>query len=227
MGDRRNHQFGDASHDCSDECQSEQQSHRPGILKGDNIIAAPLYQIVGFANDYRASDTASLNTSSNIVKITGSGCLKTPGGLGTYYADAITAAQNALVAEQAARVVAGGQGGTNVIVLLTDGGATSTSAQMGPLKSASNECAAAVTAARTAAAAGTEVYAVYYDDNGTSSTCTTDTGSYAGAAPNGACYALQQLADAPGTTAGTHVNDPAKFYSADGTASPCPSKNHN
>ena len=87
----------------------------PGILKGDNIIAAPLYQIVGFANDYRTSDTASLNTSSNIVKITGSGCLKTPGGLGTYYADAITAAQNALVAEQAARVAAGGQGGTNVI----------------------------------------------------------------------------------------------------------------
>ena len=95
----------------------------PGVLKGDTIIAAPLYQIVGFGNDYRTSDTASLNTSSNIVKITGSGCLKTPGGLGTYYADAITAAQSALVTEQAARVAAGGQGGTNVIVLLTDGNA--------------------------------------------------------------------------------------------------------
>jgi Flp pilus assembly protein TadG len=192
----------------------------PGILQGDTIIAAPLYQIVGFANDYRTSDTASLNTSSNIVKITGSGCLKTPGGLGTYYADAISAAQNALVTEQAARVAAGGQGGTNVIVLLSDGSATATSAQMGPLKSASNECAAAVTAAQAAAAAGTEVYAVYYDDNGTSSTCSTDTGSYAGAAPNGACYTLQQLASAP------YVNDPAKFYSTDGTASPCPSKNN-
>jgi hypothetical protein len=198
----------------------------PGILQGDTIIAAPLYQVVGFANDYRTSDTASLNTSSNIVKITASGCLKTPGGLGTYYADAISAAQNALVTEQAARIAAGGQGGTNVIVLLSDGSATATSAQMGPLKSASNECAAAVTAAQAAAAAGTEVYAVYYDDNGTSSTCSTDTGSYAGAAPNGACYALQQLANAPGTTAGTYVNDPAKFYSTDGTASPCPSKNN-
>jgi hypothetical protein len=198
----------------------------PGILQGDTIIAAPLYQVVGFANDYRTSDTAALNTSSNIVKITGSGCLKTPGGLGTYYADAISAAQNALVTEQAARVAAGGQGGTNVIVLLSDGSATATSTQMGPLKSASNECAAAVTAAQAAAAAGTEVYAVYYDDNGTSSTCSTDTGSYAGAAPNGACYTLQQLASAAGTTAGTYVNDPAKFYSTDGTASPCPSKNN-
>ena len=198
----------------------------PGVLKGDTIIAAPLYQIVGFGNDYRTSDTAPLNTSSNIVKITGSGCLKTPGGLGTYYTDAITAAQNALVTEQAARVAAGGQGGTNVIVLLTDGSATSTAAQMGPLKSASNECAAAVTAAQTAAAAGTRVYAVYYDDNGTSSTCTTDTGSYAGAAPNGACYTLQQIANSPGATAGTYLNDPAKFYSTDGTASPCPSKNN-
>ena len=70
-----------------------------GILKGDTIIAAPLYQIVGFANDYRASDTAAtLTAGSNIVKATAQGCLGTPGGLGTYYADAITAAQTALVA---------------------------------------------------------------------------------------------------------------------------------
>ncbi len=198
----------------------------PDILKGDTIIVAPLYQIVGFANDYRTSDTASLNTGSNIVKITGSGCLKTPGGLGTYYADAITAAQNALVAEQAARTAAGGPAGTNVMVLLTDGNASSSSAQMGPLKSTSNECAAAVAPAQAAAAAGTMVYAVYYDDNGTGGTCSNDTGSYAGAAPDGACYTLQQIANAPGTTTGTYVNDPAKFYSTDGTASPCPSKNN-
>jgi Flp pilus assembly protein TadG len=199
----------------------------PGVLLGDMIVAAPLYQIVGFGNDYRTSDTASsLNSSSNIVKITGSGCLGTPGGLGTYYADAISAAQSALVAEQAARVAAGGQGGTNVIVLLTDGNASSSSTQMGPLKSTSNECQAAVTAAQTAAAAGTKVYTVYYDDNGTGSTCPNDTGSYTGAAPDGACYTLQQLANSPGTTTGTYVNDPAKFYSTDATSSPCPSNNN-
>jgi Flp pilus assembly protein TadG len=198
----------------------------PGVLLGDMIVAAPLYQIVGFGNDYRTSDTASLNTSSNIVKITGSGCLKTPGGLGTYYADAISAAQSALVAEQAARVAAGGQSGTNVIVLLTDGNASSSSTQMGPLKSTSNECQAAVIAAQTAAAAGTKVYAVYYDDNGTSSTCPNDTGSYTGAAPDGACYTLQQIANSPGATSGSYVNDSALFYSTDGTSSPCPSNNN-
>jgi Flp pilus assembly protein TadG len=202
-----------------------------GIVAGDTIVVAPLYEIVGFGNDYRTSDTAtSLNSSSNIVKITGntSGtpCLGTPGGLGTYYADAITAAQTALVAEQSARVAAGGVGGTNVIILLTDGNATSTSTQMGPLKSTTGECQAAVTAAQNAAKAGTKVYAVYYDDNGTSSTCTYDSGSYTGSAPDGACYTLQQIANSPGTTAGTYVNDPAKFYSIDGTSSPCPSQNN-
>jgi Flp pilus assembly protein TadG len=200
----------------------------PGILKGDVIVTAPLYQIVGFGNDYRTSDTAtSLNSSSNIVKATNSGCLKTPGGLGTFYADAISAAQAALVAEQSARVAAGGVGGTNVIILLSDGDSpgTGSAQKMGPLKSYSNLCKAAVTAAQDAAAAGTKVYAVYYDDN-TGSTCSTDSGSYTGAAPDGACYTLQQIANSPGTTAGTYVHDPAKFYSIDGTSSPCPSQNN-
>ena len=195
------------------------------ILKGDTIIAAPLYQIVGFANDYRTSDTASLNTSSNIVKITASGCLGTPGGLGTYYADAITAAQTALVAEQKTRVAASEPGGQNVIVLLTDGNATSSTTQMGPLKSTTGECYAAVPAAQAAAAAGTKVYVVYYDDNGTSSTCTNDTGKYAGAAPDGACYTLQQIANAPSSTSPYYVNEPSQFYSTDGTSNPCPSTN--
>jgi len=197
-----------------------------GVIAGDMIFAAPLYQVVGFGNDYRTSDTASLNTSSNIVKITASGCLGTPGGLGTYYTDAISAAQTALVAEQAARVAASQPGGTNVIVLLTDGNATSSSTQMGPLKSTTGECQAAVTAAQAAAQAGTEVYAVYYDDNGSTSTCTTDSGKYTGAAPDGACYTLQQIANVPGSTSGTYVNDPTKFYSIDGTSSPCPSNNN-
>ncbi len=201
-----------------------------GVFAGDDIFVAPLYQIVGFGNDYRTSDTAALNTSSNIVQITGNTkgtpCLGAPGGLGTYYADAISAAQQALVTEQAARVAAGGQGGQNVIVLLTDGDATSSSTQMGVLKTTTSECQAAVTAAQAAASAGTKVYAVYYDDNGTGSTCTYDSGKYTGAAPDGACYTLQQIANSPGATSGTYVNDPTKFYSIDGTSSPCPSINN-
>jgi Flp pilus assembly protein TadG len=210
----------------------------PGVLQGDYVLVAPVYQITSFANDYRTSDTATtLNASSNVVKVTAQGCLGTPGGLHTYYADAITAAQNALVAEQAARKAAGQQGGQNVIVFLSDGNASSTrtaatgdppeETNMGPaaLQPTTGECQAAVTAARNAAQAGTTVYTVYYDDNGTSTTCspTGDTGSYTGSAPNGACYTLQQMANAAGSTAGTYVNDqPKLFYSTDGTGSPCP-----
>jgi hypothetical protein len=93
----------------------------------------------------------------------------------SFYADAITAAQNAVVAEQAARIAAGQLGGTNVIILLTDRNANADAEKMGTLKTASNECLAAVTAAQNSAAAGTWVYAVYYDDN-LNGTCTTDTG---------------------------------------------------
>ncbi len=51
----------------------------------------------------------------------------------------------------------------------------------------------------------------------------TDTGSYTGSAPKGACYTLQQMANDPGSTAGTYVNDqPKLFYSTDGSSSPCP-----
>ena len=49
MGDRHNHQLGDASHDRSDERQSDRRQADP---PGRYVIAAPLYQIVGFANDF-------------------------------------------------------------------------------------------------------------------------------------------------------------------------------
>ena len=168
------------------------------ILNGDTIITAPLYQIVGFGDDFGTSDPATtLNTSSNIVKVTKPGCLKAPGGLGTYYADAIGAAQSALVAEQTARKNAGQPAGTNVIILLSDGAASSSSAQMGPLESANinSECHAAITAAqnaaaagKTVAAAGTWVFAIYFDDG--SNTCS-DTTSIT------SCSAMQQIANTP------------------------------
>jgi hypothetical protein len=172
----------------------------PGVLQGDNIIVAPLYQIVGFANDYRTSDTAGLNAASNIVKLTAAGCIKNPGGLGTFYADAITAAQTALIAEQNARIAAGQPGGTNVIVLLSDGAATSSQQQMGPLKTAqvNQECHLAIAAAQAAATAGTWVYSIYYDDGSTTCSDTTTINS---------CSAMQQIA-----------SDPSKYFSTDGTA---------
>jgi hypothetical protein len=83
----------------------------------------PTYEVVGFSNDYRSSDSATtLNSSSNLVKATGyvSGCggiqpSNYDGNYGTYYAGAIYAAQAALLAEQATN------GYPNVMIILGDG----------------------------------------------------------------------------------------------------------
>lgn len=199
------------------------------ILKGDTIITAPLYQIVGFGYDFGTSDPATtLSASSNIVKVTKPGCLGAPGGLGTYYADAIGAAQSALLAVQTARVASGQPGGQNVIILLSDGAASSTFPpstpdQMGPLENANytQQCHAAITAARnaaaagkTVAAAGTWVFAIYFDDG--SNTCS-DTTSIT------ACSAMQQIANTPIPTAPYYFNDSTKFFSTDGGSGTCPS----
>lgn len=184
-----------------------------GVKSGDTIVVAPLYQITqdinttpptyGLASDYRASDTAaSLNASSNMVKAVGgvSGCPGTQaiGGLGTYYAGAITAAQSVLTANARS-------GATNVIVLISDGDASSTATQMGSLDH-NSECQQAVTAAQNAAKLGTWVYSIAY--GASSPSCSTDASPY-----NSSCYTMSQIANVPGTTAGTYVNDPTKFYS--------------
>ena len=165
------------------------------------------YQVIGFSTDYRSSNGATtLNTSSYLVKaINGqSGCtgLKNPGGLGTYYAGVIYAAQAALIAQQ--KLYPGSQ---NAIVLVSDGDASSSCTEMGaasgchsPAPSGAtsngtypswvNECGQAITAAKAVAAAGTRVYTVAYGAE--TSGCNTDTsGTYAGIAP---CQALKDMA---------------------------------
>lgn len=176
----------------------------------------------------------TLSSTAPIVKATAKGCLKTPGGLHTYYADAINAAQNALAAEQTAR---GGTsanpnlGGQNVIVLLSDGSASSTSAQMGPPETAQStyECGQAVVATQNAATAGTKVIVVYYDDD--SETCS-DTATAPGLASQeigtitSSCTATKLIANAPAKTANgnpTFAQDPALFYSTDSNSGFCPS----
>jgi hypothetical protein len=207
-----------------------------GYSTSDN----PQYEIVSFLANYRTSDAATTvadgvaggNTSSDLVDCVAPASVSTSlgnttrtptsnagsngweGGEGTYYAGAITAAQNALTALN--------NGATNVIILLTDGNAGN-----GTNAPSSNQCKNAATAAQAAAKAGIWVYAVYYDDNGTGATCTdTETGSYAGSAGcsatastcAGACYTLTQIASSPAAQP-----DPSKFYSTDGTSSPCKS----
>jgi len=166
-------------------------SDPPGTLINPSSDGAynSTYEVVGFSSDYKTQDnTSTLNPSSNLVKAVGgkSGCaaMTAPGGLGTYYAGVIYAAQAALTAEQTARTNAG-VNSQNVIVLISDGDATSSQTDMGGTASGAssggsypswnNECAQAETAASYAAGKGTHVYAVAYGAE--SSGCTTDSPS--------------------------------------------------
>ena len=87
----------------------------------------------------------------------GAGCssgsygLESPGGQGTYFADAITQAQTALVSTGRSDV-------QNVIILLSDGDAN--------YDGVSNPCKAAVNASKSAASAGTWVYPIAYGATG-------------------------------------------------------------
>jgi hypothetical protein len=180
------------------------------------------YQIVGFSSDYRTSDSATtLNSSSYIVEAVGgkSGCagLVPKGGDGTYYAQAIAAAQAYLVAEQALN-----PNSKNVLIMLSDGDASSTCTTKsggvctaGPMIGASTtaatgayppastlqQCQQAVAAAQAAWAAGTIVYTVNFGAE--ASGCATDTSPTI--AP---CQTMLQMATyPPGSTSTTYFSD--------------------
>ena len=184
--------------------------------------ASPIYQIVGFSSDYKTSNTAtSLNLSSSLVMavcrpglttMTSSGAtildcgtcagLRAVGGVGTYFADAITAAQNALTAASRPNV-------QNVMILVSDGGAGN-----GAGAPVSNQCHDAVTAARNAANAGTWVYSIAY-------------GSSTAISPNGnSCSDTERLPISACTTMAIIASDPTKFYSDPMGSTRCTSKDN-
>jgi len=205
------------------------------------------YQVVGFANDYKATDTAaSLNAGSDIVVAAGgvSGCsgLQTPGGEGTYFAQAIYAAQAALAAQQNANPQS-----QNAMIILSDGDATSCAsnaytsggacsskseivATEGTLNgtgsktsnpngynnptypSALGECGQAVLAAQYAAGSGTIVYTIGYGAE-TSGGCPSDETYSATVTTNGGTWAPgKQPCQALAAMASAQVN----FFSDDG-----------
>jgi Flp pilus assembly protein TadG len=159
--------------------------------------ATSTYQIIGFSSDYRTSDsTTSLNTSSNLVVAAGgkSGCpgLQAIGGVGTYYAQVITAAQAYLVSAQSSFPTS-----KNAIVMLSDGDANATASKMtgasttsGTYMSTIQQCHQAISAAQAAATAGTRVYAVAYGAE--ASGCATDTSP--AITP---CQTMEGIASAP------------------------------
>jgi len=181
------------------------------------------YQITPFLNDYRLYDGATtLNSSSNLTRILGPvggttcGGLTAPGGLGTFYAGALAAAQAALLAEQAST---GRTTSKNAIILLSDGAANSTllastmedggsisgqntTATKYPYYNSTstktNQCQQGVSAATQIVADWkstnpTVIYSVAYGATTSTSDCTTDSGNIT------PCQAMTQIASAPST----------------------------
>jgi hypothetical protein len=164
--------------------------------------AAAKYELVPLSSDYRTSDTApALNPSSNLVRAVrgAAGCqqgLDAVGGVDTYYAAVITAAQSALISEGRPNV-------QKVMIFLSDGDANATSNFLGSTVSSVNECHQGIAAAAAAASAGTWVYSIAYGASGSAfSSCSTDSGSIS------ACSAMQQIA-----------SDSKKFYADTGSGS--------
>jgi hypothetical protein len=188
------------------------------------VVPTPLgttgHTIAAFAYDYKSTEMAtSLNSGSQTVIAAGAGTgnctpgIQAKGGEGTYYAQAIYAAQAALVAEQA-----NFPGSQNAMIILGDGDMNASSgelvAQTGTMNgSGSNhtytypsllgQCGQAILAAQAVATApngnnkaGTRVYTVGYGAK-TSGTCTTDA-SYSAYKGVQACTALSDMASSTG-----------------------------
>ena len=176
------------------------------------------YQVVGYVNDYRSSNTSnSLNSSSDLVKAVGgaSGCASMGTGYeNTYYAGAIYAAQASLVAEQEAN-----PNSLNAMILLSDGNATAreenpggdfeagyddmvtgsqstnVATDSGSYGSWVGQCSQGVDAAEAASNAGTTIYTIAYGSPSTSSSanCGSDR-SYNASHPDiTPCQALQDI----------------------------------
>jgi Flp pilus assembly protein TadG len=168
-------------------------STAPAVVAYNN---SPVYQIIPLVTNYRTSNTAPLDPTSAIVRAAhggGSGCqgIIAVGGVKTFYADAITAAQTALATH-------GRTGVQKVIILLGDGDANADSGNM-PTSEKNNQCHEAIAAAQAAKTAtpATWVYSIAY--GASSSGCSTDN------SPSiSPCATMQQIA-----------SDSTKFFSSD------------
>jgi Flp pilus assembly protein TadG len=121
------------------------------------------YQYSSTSSGYLGSN-GQVNTSSGIVQALGGGScsgLPAQGGLGTFYAQALTAAQTSLAATASTQHPPG----QNVIILLSDGIATSSTSQLGSTYGSTygSECQAAINSAATIKTnTGTLIYTVAY-----------------------------------------------------------------
>lgn len=197
------------NYDCS--------TSTPAIVKYSNS-PAPVYSVLGLSNTYASTGSGgaiTIDNTSNLVKAVGGGAtgckqgLSAVGGFGTYFADAITAAQAALVST-------GRPGVRKVMIILSDGDSGSPSAYVGAAKY-NNQCHQAINAAQAAAAAGTWVYSIAYGaPTSATGSCPTDLPRISG------CSTMQQIAIDSGQPAYTVAPD--RFYSDHGgPTGTCPS----
>ncbi len=237
-----------------------------GTAPASNLMlpSGDTYQVIGFASNYKTTDTAtSLNQNSEIAIAAGDGgtytettgtgrnqrtqtvsCggIEAPGGEGTYYAQAVYAAQAALTAQQTAN-----PGTKNAMIILSDGDATSCASNANTTAGACNsngqimategtlngtgthttnpdgyenptypsalgECGQAVLASQYAASAGTAVYTIGYGAE-TSGGCLSDKTYSATVTTNGGSWAPgDQPCQAIAAMASAEIN----FYSDDG-----------
>jgi Flp pilus assembly protein TadG len=196
-----------------------------------------------FAYDYKTSDAmlTTLNSGSQTVKAAGGGTtgtgsnncqpgIQAKGGEGTYYAQAIYAAQAALIYQQSKN-----PGSQNAMIILGDGDMSASSglkSDNGTLNgtgsgsnknsytypSALGQCGQAILAAQAATVTpnangviGTRVFTVGYGI--ASGGCSTDA-TYSAYKGVSACQAMKDMASAPGN-----------FYSDEDSTGVCPSTN--
>ena len=163
---------------------------------GTTTATPPVYDIVPLSSDYRTSDTAAVNTASDLVIAGGGGSrcgMSAPGGEGTFYAGVIDAAQANLVANARPNT-------KNVIIIISDGAANATSSAGMKYPTtkpswaypATGQCKQAVTRAQAAAAAGTIIYAVAYGAEAGTSQCSTDSSP-----TMSPCETMEGIASAP------------------------------
>jgi Flp pilus assembly protein TadG len=154
-------------------CSTTEPSVVSSGQNGYSAVAASgttaTYQLSALGGGFLSG--GSLSTSSGIVQALGgasSKCsgLSAPGGLGTFYAQAIASANAALTSFSQSQ----SPPGQNAIVLLSDGIATSSTTQLGNVYGQSggssyvygSECQAAINTAATAKSGGTTIYTVAY-----------------------------------------------------------------
>ena len=207
VGNRHNHELGNPSDDCSYERQPDRRRHP----QGGYDIATPLY-LCRLRDDFGASDTATtLTACSEIVKVTAPGCPDARRARNLLRRCDQRGPECPVQTDQpASRRSAGDERDHS-----RQRRRCEFAQKWEHVATPPTQCQQAVTAAQNAAELGNlgvlgRLWRVvaHFDDGSNTSRTTAIT----------ACSTMSQIANVPGATAGTYVNDPTKFFPTTRTA---------